>query len=160
MRINLKNIGKAFLGAILCLTIGGLSGYITREAIPGWYTTLNKPFFTPPNGLFGPVWTLLYTLMGISAGLVWSRGIKIKAVKTALYFFLAQLTINALWSIVFFGMKNPGAGLLVIGLLIILILKTIQWFLKVYRPSAYLLYPYLAWVSFASALNFSIYYLN
>lgn len=155
-----KIIGKVFLGVLLCLVVGGLSGYSTREAIPTWYVTLNKPFFTPPNALFGPVWTLLYTLMGIAAGLVWSKGSHHKWVRTALTFFAAQLVVNALWSFVFFGMRSPGLGLLIIGVLLLLILKTLQWFSIVYRPAAYLLYPYLAWVSFASLLNMSIYLLN
>lgn len=160
MNINFKILGKVFICAVICLTVGGISGFITRAAIPTWYVTLNKPFFTPPNELFGPVWTLLYTLMGIAAGLIWSKGSHHIWVKTALYFFAAQLVVNALWSIVFFGMRSPGLGLLTIGILLLLILKTIQWFSIIYRPAAYLLYPYLAWVGFASLLNMSIYLLN
>lgn len=152
-------IGISFF-VILCLIIGGLSGFITQAAIPTWYAGLEKPFFTPPNWLFAPVWTILYFLMGIAAGLVWARGSHHKWVKTALYHFGAQLIVNGLWSIVFFGLKSPGIALLVIGLLLYLIIKTIYWFKIVHRPSAYLLYPYLLWVSFASFLNLGIYYLN
>jgi len=148
------------VGIILCLSIGGLSGYITRGAIPIWYAGLEKPFFTPPNWLFAPVWTTLYCLMGIAAGWVWSRGSHHRWVKTALYHFIAQLVVNALWSIVFFGLKRPGIALLVIGLLLFLILRTIYWFKIVHKPTGYLLYPYIAWVGFASFLNLAIFYLN
>ena len=152
-------IGISFF-VILCLSIGGLSGFITQAAIPTWYADLEKPFFTPPNWLFAPVWTILYCLIGIAAGLVWSKGSHHRWVKTALYHFGAQLIVNGLWSIVFFGLKSPGIALLVIGLLLYLVIKTIYWFKIVNRPSAYLLYPYLLWVSFASFLNLGIYYLN
>ena len=152
-------IGISFF-VILCLSIGGLSGFITQAAIPTWYADLEKPFFTPPNWLFAPVWTILYCLMGIAAGLVWSKGSHHRWVKTALYHFGAQLIVNGLWSIVFFGLKSPRIALLVIGLLLYLVIKTIYWFKIVHRPSAYLLYPYLLWVSFASFLNLGIYYLN
>ena len=152
-------IGISFF-VILCLSIGGLSGFITQAAIPTWYAGLEKPFFTPPNWLFAPVWTTLYCLMGIAAGLVWSKGSHHRWVKTALYHFGAQLIVNGLWSIVFFGLKSPGIALLIIGLLLYLVIKTIYWFKIVNRPSAYLLYPYLLLVSFASFLNLGIYYLN
>jgi translocator protein len=160
MKRRLKTlIGISFF-VILCLSIGGLSGFITQAAIPTWYADLEKPFFTPPNWLFAPVWTILYFLMGIAAGLVWSKGSHHRWVKTALYHFGAQLIVNGLWSIVFFGLKSPRIALLVIGLLLYLVIKTIYWFKIVNRPSAYLLYPYLLWVSFASFLNLGIYYLN
>jgi tryptophan-rich sensory protein len=160
MKRRLKTlIGISFF-VILCLSIGGLSGFITQAAIPTWYADLEKPFFTPPNWLFAPVWTILYCLMGIAAGLVWSKGSHHRWVKTALYHFGAQLIVNGLWSIVFFGLKSPRIALLVIGLLLYLVIKTIYWFKIVNRPSAYLLYPYLLWVSFASFLNLGIYYLN
>lgn len=148
------------VAVILCLSIGGLSGYVTREAIPVWYDSLNKPFFTPPNVLFGPVWSTLYVLMGVAAGWIWSFGSHHLWVKTALYHFGAQLILNALWSIVFFGLKSPEIALVVIGLLLVLIYQTIYWFSVIHKTSAYLLYPYFAWVSFASLLNLGIVYLN
>ena len=105
---------KTFIGiclaTVLCLSIGGLSGYITQAAIPTWYAGLKKPFFTPPNWLFAPVWSLLYCLMGIAAGWVWSKGSHHRWVKTALYHFSAQLVVNGLWSVVFFGLKSPSAS--------------------------------------------------
>ena len=148
------------LGIILCLAIGFLSSRITSEAIPIWYNGLNKPFFSPPNWLFAPVWSVLYLLMGIAIGRVWYYGRRHRWGKTALYHFGAQLIFNGLWSLVFFGLRNPLLGLVVIIILWILIERSIYWFRVVDKKSAYMLYPYLAWVSFATALNVSIFYLN
>ena len=155
-----KSFPKIALSIGICLLVGFLSGFATQSAIGDWYGTLTKPFLNPPNWIFGPVWTVLYLLMGLSAGLVWSKGFHHKWVKTALYHFGFQLILNGLWSIVFFGFKNPLFGLLVVIALWILILLTIKWFRVVSKQAAYLLYPYLAWVSFATYLNFSIWLLN
>ena len=125
---NHKRIVGICLGIAICLLVGGISGYITREAIPVWYAGLNKPFFTPPNEWFGPVWSFLYLLMGASAGWVWSLGSHHRWVQTALYHFGAQLILNALWSIVFFGLKKPAIAFLVILFLLFLIVRTIYWF--------------------------------
>jgi tryptophan-rich sensory protein len=155
-----KSFPKIALSIGICLLVGFLSGFATQSAVGDWYGTLTKPFLNPPNWIFGPVWTILYLLMGLSAGLVWSKGFHHKWVKTALYHFGFQLILNGLWSIVFFGFKNPLFGLLVVIALWILILLTIKWFRVVSKQAAYLLYPYLAWVSFATYLNFSIWLLN
>ena len=125
-----------------------------------WYGTLNKPFFTPPPWLFGPAWTILYVLIGISAHLVWKNGFKKKNVKEALKVFAIQLVLNLSWSPVFFGAKNIFLALIVIIFMLIFIAKTITVFAKINKLSAYLLYPYLAWVSFATILNFSVWLLN
>ena len=129
-------------------------------AIPTWYAGLNKPFFSPPNWLFGPVWSVLYILMGVALGRVWYYGRRHLWGKTALYHFGAQLIFNGLWSLVFFGLKNPLLALIVIIILWILIERSIYWFRVVDKKSAYMLYPYIAWVSFASVLNASILHLN
>ena len=144
----------------VCLLIGFLSGFATQSSVNDWYATLNKPSFTPPNWLFGPVWTLLYIMMGVSAGIVWSKGFYHKWVKTALYHFGFQLLFNALWSVVFFGFQNPFWALLVILVLMMLILGTIRWFNIVSKTAAYLLIPYFLWVCFASLLNYRIWMLN
>ncbi len=144
----------------VCLLIGFLSGFATQSSVNEWYVTLNKPSFTPPNWLFGPVWTLLYIMMGVSAGIVWSKGFYHKWVKTALYHFGFQLLFNALWSVVFFGFQNPFWALLVILVLMMLILGTIRWFNIVSKTAAYLLIPYFLWVCFASLLNYRIWMLN
>lgn len=155
-----KRIIYITLGILVCLLIGFLSSIATQSSVNDWYTTLNKPSFTPPNELFAPVWTALYIMMGISAGMVWSKGYHHIWVKTALYHFVFQLLFNALWSIVFFGLKNPLLGLVVILVLLTLIILTIKWFRIISRPAAYLLVPYMLWVGFAAVLNYRIWALN
>lgn len=155
-----KRILYITIGVLVCLLIGFLSSIATQSSVNDWYTTLNKPSFTPPNELFAPVWTALYIMMGISAGMVWSKGYHHIWVKTALYHFVFQLLFNALWSIVFFGLKNPLLGLVVILILLTLIILTIKWFRIISRPAAYLLIPYMLWVGFAAVLNYRIWALN
>ncbi len=132
----------------------------TASSVSSWYTTLNKPFFTPPNWLFGPVWTVLYVMMGWAAGLIWSRGFHHLWVKSALYAFGIQLLLNGTWSIVFFGLRSPVWAFVIIVLLAIMIVVTIRQFRVVNKTAAWLLAPYLAWVVFASALNLAIVLLN
>ena len=122
--------------------------------------TLNKPSFNPPNWIFAPVWTALYILMGISAGWVWAKGFHHKWVKTGLYHFGFQLLLNGLWSIVFFGLKQPFWGLLVILTLLVVLILTIKWFKVVSKVAANLLIPYLLWICFATVLNYKIWELN
>lgn len=143
-----------------CEFVGIISTPFTLAAIPTWYSTLNKPPFSPPNWIFGPVWTTLYFLMGISAFLIWQKGLKKKQVKEALLYFVAQLFFNFIWSILFFGLKSPTLGLFDILVLWVLILVTMIKFYKISKPAAYLLIPYILWVSFATILNLSIVLLN
>ena len=157
---HLNKFPKILIAVAICLVIGFLSGFATQSSVDTWYATLNKPIFNPPNWVFAPVWTLLYILMGIAAGIVWSKGLYHKWVKTALYHFLIQLLFNGLWSIVFFGFQSPGFAFLVIIALLVLILLTYKWFKIVNKTAAYLLIPYVAWVTFAMLLNASIWYLN
>jgi tryptophan-rich sensory protein len=140
--------------------VGFLSGFATQSSVNDWYLTLNKPFFNPPNWVFAPVWSALYVLMGIAAGMVWAKGYYHIWVKTALYHFVFQLLLNALWSIVFFGLKSPLGALFIIIALNILLVFTFKWFKVVKAAAAYLLLPYMAWVAFASLLNAAIWYLN
>lgn len=155
-----KKLTYVFISVVICLVIGYLSSIVTQSSVNDWYTTLNKPSFNPPNWLFAPVWTVLYILMGISAGWVWAKGFHHKWVKTGLYHFGFQLLLNALWSIVFFGLKNPFVALLVIIALVIMLILTIKWFKVVSKFAAVLLIPYLAWVCFATLLNYNIWVLN
>ncbi|MDY8134788.1 TspO/MBR family protein [Aquimarina sp. 2201CG5-10] len=155
-----KKFIRIVIAVFLCLLIGFLSSIATQKSIDTWYPTLNKPFFTPPNWVFAPVWIIMYIMMGISAGIVWSRGFYHKWVKTALYHFGFQLLLNAAWSIFFFGLQNPLIALLDIIALFILLLFTIKWFKVVNSTAAYLLIPYVIWVAFATALNFGIWQLN
>jgi len=156
----LKKLPKIFIAVLVCTGIGFFSGFATQSSIDTWYETLNKPSFNPPDWIFAPVWTLLYILMGIAAGIVWSKGYYHKWVKTAMYHFIFQLLFNGLWSIVFFGFRSPGLALLVIIVLLVLILLTYKWFKIISKTAAYLLIPYLLWVAFATILNFSFWQLN
>ena len=151
--VLLCSIGLAF-------AVGGLAGQVTQAAIPVWYAQLEKPFFNPPNFVFAPVWTVLYFLMGLAASRVWLRARHHKWGKTALYHYGAQLLFNGLWSLVFFGLHQPLGALVVILILAILIERTIHWFRLVDKLAAYMLYPYLAWVGFATILNGAIVLLN
>ncbi|MDF0715203.1 tryptophan-rich sensory protein [Muricauda sp. 334s03] len=155
-----KRIVYIAISVLVCLVIGFLSSIATQSSVNDWYVTLSKPSFTPPNYLFAPVWTALYILMGIAAGIVWSKGYHHIWVKTALYHFVFQLLLNALWSIVFFGLKNPFAGMVVILALLTMIILTIKWFRVISKPAALLLVPYVLWVGFAAALNYKIWELN
>ncbi len=155
-----KAIIKIIISVVVCLGVGFISSIATQTGVNDWYTTIEKPSFTPPNWLFGPVWTALYIMMGISAGMVWSRGLHHVWVKTALYHFIFQLLFNALWSLVFFGLEQPFYALIVIFILLVLIFLSIKWFKVVSKTAAYLLIPYLLWVMFATALNFEIWRLN
>ncbi|MBU3958027.1 MAG: tryptophan-rich sensory protein, partial [Nanoarchaeota archaeon] len=124
-----------------------------------WYANLTKPFFAPSNWVFGPVWTALYVLMGISFFLVWRKGLN-KKTKNAINIFGVQLALNVLWSLAFFGLKSPIAGFVVIIALWVAIAATIMKFMKIERNAGLLLIPYIIWVSIAAALNLSIVLLN
>lgn len=155
-----KKLGYIIICIFVCLVIGFLASMATQSSVNSWFSTLNKPSFNPPNWLFAPVWTTLYVLMGISAGWVWGKGFHHKWVKTGLYHFGFQLLLNALWSIAFFGLKNPFLGLVIILSLVVMLSLTIRWFYLVSRLAALLLVPYLLWVCFATALNYKIWELN
>lgn len=151
------------IAAIVSIAIAQSAGIIgsvfTAKSIPTWYATLTKPTWNPPSWLFGPVWISLYTLMGISAFLVWQNKAAPGA-KLALTFYAIQLALNALWSILFFGMKNPGLAFAEILVLLSLILITTFLFWRINTTAGILLLPYIAWVSFAAFLNYTIWRLN
>lgn len=145
----------------ICLVVGYLSSITTQSSINTWYPTLIKPSFNPPNWLFAPVWTLLFIMMGIAAGMIWNHLENQKElVKKALLFFTVQLLLNALWSYLFFGLNNVLLALIEIVLLWLIIYETFYIFKKIDKKAAYLFIPYLIWVGFAAVLNGSIYYLN
>lgn len=156
----MKNLPKLLTAIIICELVGLLGTPFTVSAIPTWYATLAKPVFSPPNWVFGPVWTVLYALMGISAYIVWSKGTKNKKIRIAMAYFVIQLVCNFFWSILFFGFRSPVMGLVDIIILWFFIIRTIQKFFPVSRVAAYLLVPYFLWVSFATALNIAIVILN
>ena len=144
-----------------CLAVGYISSIVTRENIPAWYALINKPFFTPPNWVFAPVWTLLYIMMGFAAGSVWNKIDTDEAnVKKAFLFFLIQLALNALWSFLFFGLHNPMLASIEIILLWLMIFETYKQFKNIDKLAANLLLPYLVWVSYATLLTISVWYLN
>ena len=144
---------------VVCLGAGGLGAIATTPEIDGWYKTIAKPTWNPPDSVFGPVWTTLFILMGIAAWLVWQRkGFKVAAMPLSL--FAAQLVLNIAWSWIFFGLHQPGWAFVEIVILWLTILVTTVAFFRRSRFAACLLVPYLAWVSFASVLNFTIWRMN
>jgi benzodiazapine receptor len=153
-------IFKLAASFILCQLAGVMGSIFTRPAIVGWYATLRKPSFTPPDWVFAPVWIILYSLMGIAAYLVWRKGLEEKQVRKAMILFSGQLILNALWSWIFFGLRSPLAGMVEIAILSVVLIFTIQSFFKISKPAGALLIPYFLWVAFASGLNLSIYVLN
>jgi benzodiazapine receptor len=152
-----------WLTILLCiglpLAVGGISGYVTSQNVQSWYPGLAKPSFNPPNAVFGPVWTVLYILMGISFYLVIREPASEKK-KQAIILFVIQLLLNFSWSILFFRFHLIGVALIDIVLLWLFIILMIRRFYQVSRKAANLQWPYLAWVSFASVLNAAIWYLN
>jgi tryptophan-rich sensory protein len=142
---------------IICQLAGIIGSIFTVSSVSSWYATLNKPFFNPPSWVFGPVWTLLYLLMGISLYLIWNNK---KRTKKALLIFGIQLILNSLWSILFFGLQSPLLAFIEIIFLWSAILLSIIYFYRISKVAAYLLVPYILWVSFAAILNLSIFILN
>ncbi|HEX8456470.1 MAG TPA: TspO/MBR family protein [Pyrinomonadaceae bacterium] len=142
-----------------CFAAAGLGSVYTTPSIPTWYASLQKPAWTPPAWVFGPVWTLLYLLMAVAVWLVWrERGFT--GARPALTLFAVQLTLNALWSVVFFGWKRPGLALVEIYFLWAAIFATMLSFWRISHAAAWLIWPYLLWVTFAGFLNLSIWRLN
>ena len=155
-----KQAGMLAASITVPLAAGFVGSLFTIPSIPTWYALLAKPSFTPPSWLFAPVWTLLYVLMGISFFLVWQKNFKGADRNTAIGVYALQLGLNILWSIAFFGWHSPFAGLIVIALLWLSIAATIAVFYRVSKNAAWLLLPYILWVSFASLLNYSVWILN
>jgi tryptophan-rich sensory protein len=149
------------LAFIIAAELAGVIGSVfTMPNIQTWYATLAKPEFAPPNWVFGPVWITLYLMMGIAAYLVAEKGIDKKEERFALTIFGFQLAINAIWSFAFFGLQSPLFGLMIIVLLWFSIVETILLFANISKKAAWLLVPYLLWVTFATYLNLQILLLN
>ncbi|OHA62098.1 MAG: TspO protein [Candidatus Wildermuthbacteria bacterium RIFCSPHIGHO2_12_FULL_45_9] len=164
MRIN--NFFKLVIAVGVSLGAEIIGSIFTAPAVQSsWYAEIVKPALNPPSWVFGPVWTTLFALMGIAAFLVWSSYAKStkdkkKGIRVALILFGVQLVLNTLWSIIFFGLHSPGGALIEIVFLWLAILATIIAFAKISKPAAWLLVPYIAWVSFAMYLNYAIWALN
>ncbi|MBP6913406.1 MAG: tryptophan-rich sensory protein [Candidatus Levybacteria bacterium] len=145
----------------ICFIIAGLGSLVTYPSIPTWYANLIKPFFTPPSFVFGPVWTILYIMMGTALYIVWDKKTKKRKLKKlAVKVFLLQLVLNFLWSYVFFYLNMLWMSVLVIVFLWVSIFICIKLFSKISKTASYLLYPYIVWVSFATLLNIAISVLN
>lgn len=154
------DIVKLVVAIVACQAAGVVGSVFTASGVGTWYVTINKPAFTPPSGVFAPVWITLYALMGISAFIVWRVGLQDPRVRLGLIVFLIQLGLNIAWSAAFFGARSPLAGFVVIIGLWVVILVTVILFMQVSRLAGLLLVPYLAWVGFAGVLNGSIWLLN
>ncbi len=178
-----KNAVKLIISILICEFAGAIGSIFTAPAIQSWYYFLNKPSFSPPSWLFAPVWTILFLLMGISLYLVWSKDFLANVPaneaqkkawnplsgklwsgtwreENAALIFVLQLVLNILWSVLFFGLKSPGMALVEILMLWFAILYAIVNFYRISKPAAYLLLPYILWVSFAAFLNFAIWRIN
>ncbi|MBP6860306.1 MAG: tryptophan-rich sensory protein [Candidatus Pacebacteria bacterium] len=151
---------KLAVALIVPQATGALGTIFTTPALADWYDTINRPSLVPPDWVFGVVWPTLFFLMGIAAFLVWRKGLSAPFVRIALSVFLFQLVLNMLWSYLFFGIKSLGGAAIEVMVLWAAILATIVLFARVSRTAAWLLVPYLLWVSFATYLNVSIYFLN
>lgn len=150
---------KALGFIVLCELAGAIGSIFTASAIPTWYATLAKPALNPPAWIFGPVWTTLYALMGIAAFLVWRKRDS-RSANIGLWIFAVQIALNIFWSVIFFGWHSQGGAFIEVIFLWLSIAATIALFARVSKPAAWLLVPYLAWVSFAGFLNYSIWQLN
>ncbi len=153
------NIAKLIISLIIPLSVGAVAGMFTSQAVPVWYVALNRPSFSPPNWMFGPVWTTLYILLGISFFLIWKEDTS-KQRNLAIKIFSLQMLLNFAWSFIFFYFNMIGAAFIEIILLWISIVTMIYLFYKIKPLAAYLNIPYLCWVSFASVLNGGYYFLN
>lgn len=154
------NFPRLIISLLAPLAAGFIGSFFTASSITSWYAGLEKPSFNPPNFIFGPVWTTLYILMGVSVYLVWQSQTKTSSTRNVRWLFWVHLVLNASWSLVFFGLENPLAALFVIialwGMIVLLIIQ----FWRISKLASLLLVPYLCWVSFATVLNFAIWQLN
>lgn len=156
----MSNIVKGIVAIAIPLLVGGASGFFTITGVDSWYQTINKPSWNPPNWVFGPVWTTLYIMMGIALFLVWIEDASEELKKIAIALFSVQLILNFFWSFIFFNLQQPGWALVEIIAMWFFILLTIFAFAQVNKTAAWLLVPYISWVSFATILNYSIWQLN
>lgn len=156
----MSKISKLIISILISNLAGIIGLFFTNPAVDGWYSNLTKSALNPPAWVFGPTWTILFILMGVAAYFVWDKGLKNKKVKICLLIFIIQLVLNAIWSIIFFGLHSPFWALIEIIILWITIMCTIIAFYKVSKLAAWLLLPYILWVSFATYLNYSVFALN
>ena len=158
--MDLNGVIKLVVSILASFVAAAIGSLFTFKAIPNWYAGLRKPPYTPPNWAFGPVWTTLYILMAISVFLVWQKGLATDGALLAFILFWIQLVFNALWSIIFFGRKSKGGGVITIVALWLLILATTITSFRISGWAGALLIPYILWVSIASYLNIGVWVLN
>jgi translocator protein len=158
--ITSRELARLILCIAICELVGVIGSVFTASSVTTWYTTLDKPWFAPPGAVISAVWIILFALMGWSLFLVWQKGISGANVKIALGVFAAQLLVNVLWSVAFFGLQSPLAAVMVIVVLWLLILQCIIRFWYISKDAAMLLVPYILWVSFAAFLNYTFWRLN
>lgn len=151
---------KFIIALIVPIGIGIGSRFLTMDAVNGWFLTLNKPSFNPPNSIFAPVWTVLYLLMGLAFFFVWKSYEPAELKRQAFIFYFLQLGLNFMWSLIFFAAQLPGFAFIEIVLLWLMILGTLISFANVSRFAGWLMAPYFCWVSFAAVLNFFIWRMN
>ena len=155
----MNNYIKLAISILVPLAIGFAGSFFTRSSLSDWYLDLKKPSFNPPGWIFAPVWTTLYVMIGLAFYLIWVK-MPLTEFKLQFWVFAVQLLLNFLWSILFFGLKNPFAAFIGIIALWLSILYVIFLFYRLSETSAYLMIPYILWVTFAALLNFSIMKLN
>jgi translocator protein len=158
--ITIQSYPKLAAAILFCLLTGSVGSLVTITGPGSWYAGLQKPFFVPPGWVFAPVWITLFVLLGIALYLVWESGTERREVRMALGIFGIQFTFNAIWSFLFFGLESPLLGFMDIILLWGMIVITIRTFYPVQKSAAYLLLPYIAWVTLAMVLNGAIYFMN
>ena len=156
----MNNTIKLVLAIAIPLLVGSTSAFFTVTGVDSWYQTINKPSWNPPNYIFGPVWTTLYVLMGVSLFLIWKSGTNASTKRRAVILFVIQLVLNFFWSFIFFNQQLPGVAFAEIIVMWLFILLTIFAFARIDKTAAWLLIPYISWVSFAAILNYTIWQLN
>jgi tryptophan-rich sensory protein len=159
-RTEIQSYPKLAAAILFCIIVGSIGSLVTITGPGSWYASLQKPFFAPPNWVFAPVWITLFVLMGIALYLVWQSGTEKRDVRIALGIFCVQFFFNVIWSFLFFGLQSPLLGFIDILVLWVMIVVTLWAFYRVKKSAAYLLIPYIAWVTLASALNGAIYFMN
>lgn len=156
----MNNTVKLIISIAIPVLIGGLSGFFTASGVDSWYQTIQKPSWNPPGWIFAPVWTTLYVMIGISLFLVWKADVTKELKQKAIILFCIQLVLNFFWSLIFFSLQQPGWALVEIIVMWIFILLTILAFAPINKIAAWLLVPYISWVSFATILNYTLWKLN
>lgn len=156
----MNNTLKLIIAIAIPIIVGGTSGFFTATGVESWYQTIARPTWNPPGWIFGPVWTTLYVMMGISLFLVWKEDTSVELKKIGIALFAIQLVLNFFWSFIFFNQHQIGWALVEIVAMWVFILLTIFAFAQVNKAAAWLLVPYISWVSFATILNFTIWQLN